>query len=118
MLVLIQFLEIEVIQIFDLETLHIIEIENIPTIGIETIHMIEILDIKIKDHVIILTSDQTIIDQNITIIKIDHARSQQTKFQVITTDNETSLSHHIGITHVIKICNKIIGVVLLNIEGK
>ena len=69
----IQYLEIDIIQTIGLETLHIIEIEIIQTIGIESIQMIEILDIKIIDHAIILTTDQTIIDQNITTIKKDHA---------------------------------------------
>ena len=115
---LIQILEIKIIQIIDLETLHIIEIEIIPTIGIETIQMIEILDIKVTDQAIILTTDQTITDQNITTIKIDHAIIHRTEIQVITIDKETTLSHHIGITHVIKIHKKIIEVVHLNIKGK
>ena len=40
------------------------------------------------------------------------------EIQVITTDKGTTLNHHIGITHIIKIHNKIIGVVHLNIKGK
>ena len=80
--------------------------------------MIEILDIKIIDHVIILITDQNITDQNISTIEIDHAIIQRTEVQVIAIDRETSLSHHIGITHVIKIHNKIRGVVHLNIKGK
>ena len=86
--------------------------------GIETIQIIEIIDIKIIDHTIILTTDQTIKDQNIIIIKIDHATINRTEIQVITTDKETTLNHHIGITHVIKIHKKIIEVVHLNIKGK
>ena len=86
--------------------------------GKETIHMIEILDIKIIDHAIILTTNQTIIDQNITTIKIDQAIIHRTEIQVVTIDKETFLSHLIGVTHVIKIHNKIIGVVHLNIKGK
>ena len=98
--------------------LHTIEKENTPTIGTETIQMIEILDIKIIDHAIIPTTDQTIKDQKITTIKIDHAIIHRTEIQVITTDKETTLNHHIGITHVIRIHNKIIEVVHLNIKGK
>ena len=114
----IQILEIEIIQIIDLEILHIIEIEIIPTIAIETIQMIEILDIKIIDRAIILTTDQTITDQNITTIKIDHAILHRIEIQVILIDKETTLSHHTGLTQVIKFHNKVIGVVHLNIKGK
>ena len=115
----IQIREIEIIQIIDLETLHIIEIEINPMIGIETIQLIEILDIKITDHAVILTTDQTITDQNRTIIKIYHAIIHAIEIQVITTDNDTTpLSHHIGKTHVIKIHKKIIEVVHLNIKDK
>ena len=99
----IQILKKEIIQIIDPETLHTIEIEIIPTIGITTIQMIKIIDVI--DHVIILTTDQTITDQNITTIKIDHAIIHRTEIQVVTVDKETTLSHHIGITHVIKILN-------------
>ena len=102
----------------DLETPLIIEIEIIPTIAIETIQMIEIINIKNIDHAIILTTDQTIKDQNIIAIKIDHATIHRTEIQVITTDQETTLNHHIGRTHVIKIHNKIIEAVHLNIKGK
>ena len=70
-------LEIETIQIIDLETVHTIDIEIIPTIGIETIEIIEILDIKIIDHAIILTPDQ-----NLTIIKTDHAITHRIEIQV------------------------------------
>ena len=80
--------------------------------------MIEILDIKILDHAIIQTTDQTITDQNIPTIKIDHAIIHRTEIQVITIYKENILSHHIGITHVIKNHNKMIGVVHLNIKGK
>ena len=113
-----QILEIDIIQMIDLETLHTIEIEIIPTIGIETIQIIEIIDIKIIDHAIILATDQTIKDQIIITIKIDHAKIHRTEIQAITTDKETTLNHHIGITHVIKIHNKIIEVVHLNNKGK
>ena len=102
----------------DLETLHIIEIENIPTIGIKKFQMIEIINVEIIDHAIILTTDQTIKDQNVITIKIVHATIHRIDFQVITTDKETTLSHHIGITHVIKFNNKIIEVVHLNIKSK
>ena len=67
-------------------------------IGIETIQMIENLDIKILDQVIIQTTDQIITDQNITIIKIDHAIIYRIEIQVITIDKETTLSHPIGKT--------------------
>ena len=97
----VQILEIEIIQIIDLETFHAIDIEIIPTIGIETIQTIETLDIKIIDHAIILTTDQ-----NINIIKIDHAIIHTTEVQAKTTDRGTTLNHHIGITHMIKIHNK------------
>ena len=104
----IQILGIEFIQIIDIKILHTKEIEIIQTI--------ETLDIKIIDHANILTTDQTITDQNITTTKIDHAISHRTEIQVITIDKETTLSHHIGITHVIKIHKKIKGVVHLNIK--
>ena len=97
----------------DQETLHTINIEFIPTIGIETIQTIETLDIKIIDPAIILTTDQ-----NIKVIRIDHATIHRTEIQAITIDKRTTLNHHIGITHVIKIHNKIIGVVQINIKDK
>ena len=106
-------LEIETLQIIDLEILHTIEKEIIPLIGIETIQTIETLDIKIIDHAIILTTDQSII-----IIKIDHATLHRTEVQAITTNKGTTLNHHIGITHVIKIYKQIRGVVHLNIKDK
>ena len=62
---------------FDQETLHTIVIGIIPTIGIEAIQTIEILDIEIIDHVIVLT------DQNIIVIKIDHATVHRTEIQAI-----------------------------------
>ena len=105
----------------DLTILHITETEIIPTIGIEgreTIQMIEIIHIKILDHANILTTDPTIKNQNIKTIKIDQATIHKTKVQVITIDKETTLNHHIEITHVIKTHNKIIEVVHLNIKGK
>ena len=61
----IQFLEVEIIRIINLETLYITEIEIIPTTGIEIIQLIEILDIKKTDHAIILSTDQTFTDQKI-----------------------------------------------------
>ena len=82
-------------------------------IGIETIQTIETLDIKIIDHAIIQTTDQ-----NIIFVKIDHAIIYRTEAQAITTDKETTLNQHIGITHVIKIRIKIIGVIHLNIKDK
>ena len=97
----IQNLEIEIIPIIDPETLHTIDIEIIPTIGIETLQTIETIDIKKIDHAIIL-----IIYQNIVILKIDHAIIHRKEVQAITTDKETTLNHHIGITHAIKIYNK------------
>ena len=109
----IQILEIEIIQIIGLETLHTTDIEIIPTIGIETIQTIEILDIKTINHAIILTTDQ-----NTRVIKIDHATIHRTEFEDITIDKGTTLNNHIGITHVIKIHNKTIGVVHLNIKDK
>ena len=51
-------------------------------------------------------------------IKIDHAMIHRTEIQVITTDKETTLNHHIGITHVFKVHTKIIEVIHLNIKGK
>ena len=109
----IQILEIEINQIIDLETLRTIDIENILTNGIEIIQTIETLDIKIIDHAIIQRSDQ-----NIIIIKIDHALDHRTEAQAITTDKKTTFNRHIGITHVIKFHNKIIGVMHLNIKDK
>ena len=75
--------------------------EIIRTIGIGTIQTIETLDIKLIDHAIIQTTDQFII-----IIKIDQAIIHRREAQAITTDKETTLNHHKGITHVIKIHNK------------
>ena len=109
----IQTLETEIIQIIDLETLHTIDLEITPTIGIETIQTIKTLDIKIIDHAIILTTDQ-----NIMIIKKDHATIHRTEVQAVTTDKGTTLNPHIGITHVIIIHTKIIGVVHPNIKDK
>ena len=85
--VFIQILEIKITQIIDLETLQTIYLEVIPTIGIETIQIIETLDIKIIDHAIILTTDQ-----NIVIIKIDHAIIHRPEIQVTTIGKETTLS--------------------------
>ena len=53
--------------------------------------MIEIKDIKTIDHVIILTTDQTIKGQVITTIKIDHAIIHKTENKIITIDKETTL---------------------------
>ena len=114
----IQTLEKVIIQMIDLETMHIIETEIFPTIGIETSRMIEIINIKIIDHAIILTTDRTMKDQNIITIKTDHATIHRTEIQVITTDIETSLNHHIGRTHVIRIHNKIIDVVHQKFKSK
>ena len=58
--------------------------------------MIEIINIKIIDQAIILATDQTIKDQNGKTIKIDHATIHRREIQVITTDKETILNHHIG----------------------
>ena len=82
-------------------------------LGIEIIQTIEILDIKIIDLAINLTTDQ-----NIIIIKIDHATIHRTEIQAITIDKGTTLNHLIGITQVNKIHHKIIGVVHLNIKDK
>ena len=90
----------------DLETLHIIDTEIISTIGIETIQMIENINDKTIDHAINLTTDRTTKDQSIITIKKDHATIYELEFQIITTDRETTLNHHIGITHVIKIRKK------------
>ena len=49
---------------------------------------------------------------------MDHAIVHRIEIQVLTIDKETTLSHHIGITHVIKIHNRFIGVVHLNIKDK
>ena len=109
----IQILQIEIVQFIDLETLHTTDIEIILRIGIEIIQTTETPDIKIIDRAIILTTDQ-----NIKIIKKDHAITHRTEAQTMTTDKGTTLNHHIGITHVIKIHNKIIGVIHLNIKNK
>ena len=109
----IQILEKKIIRKIDLETLHTIDKETIPTIGIETVQTIDTLDIKIIDHAIILTTGQIII-----IIKIDHATIHRTEVQAIATDKGTTLNHHIGKTHVIKIHNQIIEVVHLKIKDK
>ena len=109
----IQILEIEIIQIIDPESLYRIDIEIILTIRTGTIQTIQTLDIKIIDNKIILTTDQTII-----IIKKGHATIHRTEVQAITTDKDTTLNHHKGITHVIKNDNNIIGVIHLNIKDK
>ena len=101
----------------DLETLHITEIEISLTLETETIQMIGIRNTKIIDHVIILT-DQTIKDQAITTIKTNHAIIQKTEIQIITIDKETTLNHHIEITHVIQILSKNIEVIHQNIKDK
>ena len=49
---------------------------------------------------------------------MDHAINHRTEGQAITTDKETTLNHHIAIKHVIKIHNKIIRVIHLNIKDK
>ena len=73
----IQFLEIEIIQITDLETLHTFDIKIIPTRATETNQTIKTLDIKIiKDHAIILTTYQ-----NIRVNKIDYATIHRTEIQ-------------------------------------
>ena len=95
--VLIHVLEIDIIQLIDLETLYKKEIETIPTIGIEIIQTIEIIDVKIVDHAILLTTNQTILDQNILTIKIDHAIIHRTEIQIITMNKETTLNHNIGL---------------------
>ena len=82
-------------------------------IGIEIIQTNETLDVKIIDHAIIQTTEQ-----NIILNKIDHAKIHRTEAQAITTHKETTLNHHTGITHVIKIHNKIIAVIHLNIKDK
>ena len=97
----------------DQELHQTIDIEIIPTIETEAFRRIEINDIII-DHVIIQTTDQTITDQIITTTKINHAIIHRIDIQVITIEKEPTLSHHIVITHVIKIHNKIVGVVHLN----
>ena len=101
----IQILEIKFIQIIDTEINLTIEIETIQTIGI--------LDIRTIDHAIIPT-----IDQNIKFITIDHATIHRTEDQAITTDEEITPNHHIGITQVIIIHNKVLGVIHLNIKDK
>ena len=109
-----QILEREIIQIIDLETLHTFDIEIIPTRGIETNQTIETLDIKIiKDHAIILTTYQ-----NIRVKKIDYATIHRTEIQAITMDQGTTLNHHIGTTHVIKIHQKILGLVYYTSKTK
>ena len=73
---------IDTIPMIDLETLHIIEKKIIPAKGIETIQMIEIKHIKTIDHVIFLTTDQTIINRVNTTIKIDHGIFHKTKLKL------------------------------------
>ena len=80
--------------------------------------MIEIKDIKTIDHVIFLTTDQFIKDQVIKTIEKDHAIIHKIGIQTITIDKETTLNHHIEITHVIKILNKNIEVKHQNIKDK
>ena len=57
--------------------------------------MIDIINIKIIDHEIILTTDQTIKDQIIITITKDHVTIHRTEVQVITTDKETTLNQYI-----------------------
>ena len=65
------------------------------------------------DHAIILTTDQ-----NIIILKINHATIHRTEIQAITIDKGMTLNHHIQITHVIKIHHKTIRVLHLNIKDE
>ena len=104
-----QILEIEIIQIIDLETPHTIGVEIILTIEKEAIQTIENLDINIID--------QALFKQQIKILQLSK-QIHGTKAQAITTDKETTLNHHIGITHLIKIHNKNIGVIHSNIKDK
>ena len=85
----------------DQEILRTIEI--IPTIGTVATQIIEIKDIKTKDHEVTLATDRIIKDLITTIIKIDHTTTHILEVRTITIDKETTLIHHIGITHVIQI---------------
>ena len=80
--------------------------------------MIDIINIKITDHEIIQTTDQTIKDQIIMIITIDHATIHKTEIQIIKTDREIIPNHHIRIIHFIKIHNNTIKVVHLKNKDK
>ena len=51
-------------------------------------------------------------------MKIDHTTIHKTESQFITTDRETTLNHHKGVTHVIIFQNNIKVVVHLNIKEK
>ena len=80
--------------------------------------MIEIINIKITDHEIIQTTAQTIKDQTIMIITIDHATIRKTEIQIIKTDREIIPNHNVRIIHVFKIHNNTIKVVHLKIIDK
>ena len=85
------------------ETHRTSDIEIIPTIGTEATKIIEINDIKTIDHDIIQTTDQITKDLTTTIIRIDHEITHKLGTQIITIDKETTLSHLIGMIHVIPI---------------
>ena len=113
----IHILEIDTTKMIDQETHHTIDIEIIPTKGTEVIQIIEISNIII-DHEIIQTTDQITKDPIITIIKLDHEIIHRIGFQTITIDKKTTVSHLIGITHVIQTLKTNIEVIHQNIRDK
>ena len=89
------------------------DIEIIPTIGKKATQIIEINDIKTIDHENIQTTDRPTI-----IIKIDHELTHKIGFQNKTINKEITLSHLIGIIHVIPILKTNIEAIHQNIKDK
>ena len=102
----------------DQETPRTIEVGFIPTKGIEASQIIEINDIKTIDHEIILATDQMIKDLTTTTIERYHVIIHKIEIRTITIDKETTLNHHIEITHVIQILKPNVEVIHQNIKDK
>ena len=84
---------------------HTVETETIQTIGTD--------NIKITDHETIQTIDQTTL-----IIPRDHLKILRKEIQIIKIDKKIFLNHRTEKIHNIKIDNKTIEVVYLNIKDK
>ena len=97
--------KIYIIQTTVLETPHTIETETIQTTGTDSI--------KITDHETIQT-----IDQDLIIITIDDVTILKIEIQFGQIDKEIFLNHHTETIHNIRILNKTIEVVHLNIKDK
>ena len=110
-----QIQEINTIQIINHETHHITEIETIQIIETELIQTIEIKITQTINPEITHIIDQTITDQT-TIIKTDHETIHKIEIQVIITDIEIILNHHIEIITITIILNIATEVVHPNIK--